>query len=103
VVDNDINKGSSQPAGDDRWRGLSATLRKSLQALQEHSRELVFETRGQAVRSLKRARGLDRYTAHEHVMGLMARGLIRFEKRTQEELQPRLLEILPVEPQSFRR
>ena len=78
-----------------RSNGLSETLRASLQALKEHSKELVFETRGQAVRSLIRARGLDRYTAHEHVMKLMARGLIRFEKRTQEELQPRLLEIVP--------
>jgi predicted DNA-binding transcriptional regulator len=82
---------------------LSETLRASLQALKEHSKELVFETRGQAVRSLIRARDLDRYTAHEHVMGLMARGLIRFEKWTQGELQPRLLEIIPTEPRQQQR
>jgi DNA-binding MarR family transcriptional regulator len=80
-----------------RGRGLSETLKASLRALKEHGRELVFETRGQAVRSLMRGRRLDRYTAHKHVMKLIARGLIRFEKRTQEELQPRLLEIIPVE------
>jgi hypothetical protein len=80
-----------------RGRGLSETLKTSLQALREHSRELVFETRGQALRSLMRARRMDRYTAREHVMGLARRGLIRYEKLNMEHLQPRL-EFVPAEP-----
>jgi hypothetical protein len=81
-----------------RSNGPSETLKTSLQALREHSKELVFETRSQAVRSLMRARRLDRYTAHEHVMGLARMGLIRYEKLNMEHLQPRL-EFAPAEPQ----
>lgn len=75
---------------------LSDTLRSSLRVLKEHSRELVFETRGQAMRSLVRARRLDRYTAHEHLMVLTARRLLRCEKLHMENLQPRL-EFVPAE------
>jgi hypothetical protein len=79
-----------------RGNRLSGTLRASLDALKEHSSELVFKTRVQAVRSLRRARNLDRYTAHEHVMKLMARRLLRCEKLHMEYLQSRL-EFVPAE------
>jgi hypothetical protein len=77
-----------------RGRGLSETQAASLHALKEHSRELVFESRGQALRMLLRARKLDRYTAAQHVMLFWANGLIRIEKK-KEDLQPWLLEFDP--------
>ena len=82
-------------------RSLSETEARSLQALKENSRELVFESRGQALRMLMRARRLDRYTASVHVMLFWAKGLIRVEKMKTEDLQPRLFEV-PAEPRHGR-
>jgi len=97
VVDNKITSFRHGSRG----RGLSETQAASLQALQEYSRELVFESRGQALRMLLRARKLDRYTAAQHVMSFWARGLIRTEKMKIEDLQPRLFEV-PAEPRQGR-
>jgi hypothetical protein len=76
-----------------RSNSLSENQAASLQALKEHSRELVFESRGQALRMLLRARKLDRYTAAQHVMSFWASGLIRIEKMKNRGLQPRLFEV----------
>jgi len=95
-----VNKESMPFRGGRRGRRLSETEAASLQALKEHSRELVFESRGQALRMLLRARKLDRYTAGEHVMSFWASGLIRTEKM-QKYLQPRLFEV-PAEPRHGR-
>jgi hypothetical protein len=84
-----------------RSSSLSGTQAVSLQALKEHNRELVFESRGQALRMLLRARKLDRYTAGQHVMLFWARGLIRIEKM-KEGLQPWLFEV-PAELRHRRR
>ena len=84
-----------------RGKGLSEAEMASLRVLKEHSRELVFESRGQALRMLLRARKLDRYTATEHVVSFWARGLIRIEKLKIEDLQPRLFEV-PPEPRRGR-
>ena len=84
-----------------RGKGLSEAEMASLRVLKEHSRELVFESRGQALRMLLRARKLDKYTAGQHVMLFWAKGLIRVEKMKTEDLQPRLFEV-PAEPRHGR-
>jgi DNA-binding MarR family transcriptional regulator len=83
--------------------GLSETERLSLLALQEHSPKLVFESRSQAARLLRRARELDRYTASEHAMLFWGRGLIKIDRKEKEELQPWLFELAPVETRHGRR
>src|SRR5215468_4459777 len=93
-----VNKESMSFRSGRRSR-LSETEMASLQALKEHSRELVFESRGQALRMLLRARKLDRYTAAEHVMLFWANGVIRIEKK-KEDLQPWLFELTPAETRS---
>jgi hypothetical protein len=76
---------------------LSQTLAASLQALKEHSRKLLFESKAQAAGLLIRARNLDRWSANEHVQTLLAKDLIRIEK-PKDDLQPRLIEFEPPEP-----
>ena len=73
------------------WRGLSETLRSSLWALREHSRQLVFENKPKLCGCWMRARDLVRADATWQVQELRARGLIRVERR-KEELQPSLFE-----------
>jgi hypothetical protein len=80
-----------------RGNRLSGTLRASLAALKEHGRELVFENQGQAIRLLMRARDFSRSEAYWDVHQLRAMRLIKFEK-PKDDLQPRLLEIMPAEP-----
>ena len=91
-----VNKESMPFKDGRRSSSLSETQAASLQALKEHSRELVFESRGQVLRMLLRARKLDKYTAGQHVMLFWARGLIAIEKM-KDDLQPRLFEV-PAEP-----
>ena len=80
-----------------RSRRLSAPLAASLEALKEHSRELVFESQAQAIRLLMRARNFSRSEAYWVVHQLWAMRLIKF-KKPKDDLQARLLEIVPAKP-----
>jgi hypothetical protein len=73
------------------WRGLSETPRISLRALREHSSQLVFKNKAQAVRLLMRARDFSRTEANWQVQELRATGLVSVE-RWKEEPQPSLFE-----------
>jgi hypothetical protein len=72
-----------------------------LEALKEHSPNLVFENQAQAVRLLMRARNFGYAEAYSHVHVLSVRRLIRDEKIKMEQLQPPLELVSAEAPQVF--